>query len=763
MASGAGGIGGGAGGGGGGGKIPRRRCHQRSTEPYQQAQGQGILSRVTEPVKNIVPQWLQSYFSRNEDVCSCSTARTEPPQCPVNQDENVINDDEESADIHDGRITPEPTVSNMEDHSGLNASNCLHMVTSPAHQSHLNSMLESPVLDCQPSTSSAFPSGSSGFSKEMKDSASQHDDDNISTTTSDFSSRVSAEDIAASKNTSVSLLQPVETEHCHLLSQGTATSSRKQAFNESVSGTLSSVPVRREMEAQQLNEQSCGLMSSTAQQMLLQCLEKMSSPLLDAKRIPCVSSPLNSTGNETNTPPGQSREQQESGVSYPNVSMSAANGLPSGVGNGGGKMRRERSRFVTTKPLQKKAPVRRQMKTKQLNMESCGVNSLRARRISQCLEKLSNPLLDALSTLYTDSSPLNSPLDRSGTVTTTDLGANTQKVGVTFSEPVAKTAELSESSSISEPITNSSGITSPKTDSLAAQPTTTGPAVSTRPGINSLSSSRIGTTRLPWQRDPYLYVNKVTGNNCIVHQETKLPPSDTAKQAEIGTPRKSGRPTLRASGTGCRDKIKPAVGTWNCDTCSMKNKPEVRRCVGCETLKRGICFKRVLTLPVASERAVTMAASSSSCTVTTGALGLGNKSEKLAGYWQCPVCSNYNNRKNKKCATCICEIPGSSFVFATGPSALFASPFYVNQTATFGQSQGAGQPNPPGFGYLPFYTVLVFDGCRSAPPALGTMSSSSQSPVFGQQPGQSAIGPGAAPTSREQNLDPSMKGSQHFI
>lgn len=52
MASGAGGIGG----GGGGGKIRTRRCHQGPVKPYQQGrpQHQGILSRVTESVKNIV-------------------------------------------------------------------------------------------------------------------------------------------------------------------------------------------------------------------------------------------------------------------------------------------------------------------------------------------------------------------------------------------------------------------------------------------------------------------------------------------------------------------------------------------------------------------------------------------------------------------------------------------------------------------------------------------------------------------------------------
>ncbi|KAM5267447.1 nuclear pore complex protein Nup153-like isoform 3-T4 [Hipposideros larvatus] len=74
----------------------------------------GILNRITESVK-IVPQWLQSYFSRNEDVCSCSTDRREAAQQLENrEDEHVINADEERANIHDGRITPEPTVSNTE-------------------------------------------------------------------------------------------------------------------------------------------------------------------------------------------------------------------------------------------------------------------------------------------------------------------------------------------------------------------------------------------------------------------------------------------------------------------------------------------------------------------------------------------------------------------------------------------------------------------------------------------------------------------------
>ena len=82
----------------------------------------------------------------------------------------------------------------LEPSTTSTGSNYPDVLTRPSlHRSHLNfSMVDSPALHCQPSTSSAFPIGSSGFSlvKEIKDSTSQHDDDNISTT-SGFSSRAS--------------------------------------------------------------------------------------------------------------------------------------------------------------------------------------------------------------------------------------------------------------------------------------------------------------------------------------------------------------------------------------------------------------------------------------------------------------------------------------------------------------------------------------------------------------------------------------------
>ncbi|XP_040611856.1 nuclear pore complex protein Nup153 isoform X3 [Mesocricetus auratus] len=779
MASGAGGIGG----GGGGGKIRTRRCHQGPVKPYQQGrpQHQGILSRVTESVKNIVPGWLQRYFNKSENACSCSADAGEVPHWPENrEDERVIYTGEDNTNIDDGRITPEPAVSNTEEPSTTStASNYPDVLTRPSlHRSHLNfSMLESPALHCQPSTSSAFPIGSSGFSlvKEIKDSTSQHDDDNISTT-SGFSSRASDKDIAVSKSTSLPPLWSPEADRSHSLSQHTATSSKKPAFNLSAFGTLStslgnssilktsqlgdspfypgkttyggaaaavrqnkarntpyqiSAPVRRQMKAKQLNAQSYGVTSSTARR-ILQSLEKMSSPLADAKRIPsAVSSPLNSpldrsgidstafqakkekTINEKNI--SRQNREQESGFSYPNFSIPAANGLSSGVGGGGGKMRRERTRFVASRP-----PEEEEVETPVLPQISLPISSSSLPTFS-----FSSPVVSASS-----SSPVSPPQPLPNKVQTS-LGStgspvftfsspivkSTQadvlppaSIGFTFSVPVAKT-ELSGSNSSSKPVLSSSAqdsivvnsssykkrsatcedpftpakilregsvldilktpgfISPPKVDSPAVQPTTTSPVVYTRPAISTFSSSGIEfgeslKAGSSWQCETCLLQNKATDNKCIACQAAKLSPKETAKQAGIGTPSKSDKP-VSTSGTGFGDKFKPAVGTWDCDTCLVQNKPEAVKCVACETPKPGTGVKRVLTLVVASESPVT--ASSSSCTMTTGTLGFGDKFKRPVGSWECPVCCVCNKAEDNKCVSCMSEKPGSVSASSSNP------------------------------------------------------------------------------------------------
>ncbi|KAM4906673.1 nuclear pore complex protein Nup153 isoform 3-T3 [Sylvia borin] len=346
------------GGGGGGGKIRTRRHHLGAAKPpYARGKQQlGLLSRVTESVKNIVPGWLQKYFNKREDKCVDMNESANEEENPVNYHHDYANED---AMVIDGRVTPESARINLEEPStSRSALNFSDVLTRPSlHRSHLNCTgLDSAVPHCQPSTSSALGIGTPGLSlvKEIKDSTSQHDDDNISTT-SGFSSRASDKDITVSKNTSAPLLWSPEAERSHSLSQHTASSSKKPAFNLSAFGSPSpslgntsvfktrqlgdspfypgktsyggaaaaarqtkvqisayQPPIKRQMKAKQANVQSYGVTSSTARR-ILQTLEKMSSPLADAKRIPSsVSSPLSSPVDRSvlNVTNFQSRQNQ---------------------------------------------------------------------------------------------------------------------------------------------------------------------------------------------------------------------------------------------------------------------------------------------------------------------------------------------------------------------------------------------------------------------------------------------------------------------
>uniref|UniRef100_A0A4X2JZ00 Nuclear pore complex protein Nup153 n=1 Tax=Vombatus ursinus TaxID=29139 RepID=A0A4X2JZ00_VOMUR len=787
----------GAGGGGGGGKIRTRRCHQGPTKPYPRGrqQQQGVLSRVTESVKSIVPAWLQKYFIKNETAYVHSDDNSESRHWQENtQNDHLLYTDEENPIINDGRITPDQTVSAAEEPStSRSALNYPDVLTRPSlHRSHLNfSMLESPTLHCQPSTSSTFPVGSSGFSfvKEIKDSTSQHDDDNISTT-SGFSSRASDKDITVSKNTSgPPLWSPEAEQRSHSLSQHTATSSKKPAFNLSAFGTLSpslgnssilktshlgdspfypgkttyggaaaavrqskirstpyQAPVRRQMKAKQVNSQSYGVTSSTARR-ILQSLEKMSSPLADAKRIPsALSSPLSSPldrsglditdnqgkrekvetlyppvqrlmtpkpisiatnrsvyfkpsltpsaegrktnqridkkhniGHEKNLSPGQKVEQHESDFSYPNFSTAATNGLSSGVGGGGGKMRRESTRFVSKLPDEEEeveAPVLPKIPLPITTTSLPVFSFCSSLSTSSCLSPISatQPLSNKVQAASPNSagSPVfrfSSPIVKS---TEADILPPTS-IGFTFSVPVVKSSEISASSNISETTISSSvkdsttinstsnnkeenedfeglfrpaktlkegsvldilkspGFTSPKTGSPAAvQPATTSVEVYTRPAISTFSSSgpgfdetfKAGTT---WQCDTCLVQNK-------------------------------------AGTFGFGDKFKPAVGTWDCDTCLVQNKPEATKCVACETPKPGTGVKQTLTLPVASEHAVAVTPSSSSYTIATDTLGFGDKFKKSKDSWECLVCCVLNKGEDSKCVACMSEKPGGGSV-----------------------------------------------------------------------------------------------------
>ncbi|XP_029919222.1 nuclear pore complex protein Nup153 isoform X2 [Myripristis murdjan] len=335
----------------GGGKIRSRRYHIAS-KPYAKSKQQpGLISRVTDTVKSIVPSWLQKYFKNGEvaeggEVVQGIEQNSQPPP---------PNGSEEGPPPLDGRDSPEPSTSNTEPSTSRASLNFQEHVLSrpPLNRSHLHfppldasSLILGPSssLFSQPSTSSAPGPFSTGFSlvKEIKDNLSQHEDDNISTT-SGFSSRASDKDVPTSKTASIPQLWSPETDRTNSGPQPTQSSLKKPAFNLSVFGTSSNAtlnstvlnssqlgdspfypgkttyggaaavrssrsrpgtpyqaPVRRQIKAKPAGAQPCGVTSATARR-ILQSLERMSSPLADAKRIPSeASSPLSTSMDGTN-------------------------------------------------------------------------------------------------------------------------------------------------------------------------------------------------------------------------------------------------------------------------------------------------------------------------------------------------------------------------------------------------------------------------------------------------------------------------------
>ncbi|XP_028852893.1 nuclear pore complex protein Nup153 isoform X2 [Denticeps clupeoides] len=318
----------------GGGKIRTRRYHIVS-KPYAKGKQQvGLISRVTDTVKSIVPSWLQKYF-RNEEVAEA------PGGGVKGHDQPTPNGNEEVVPLQDGRDSPEPSTSNTESSTNKALLN-FHDVLSrpPLNRSHLHfpSLDGSPVLS---GSGTLFPQSSAAsapFSlvKEIKDSSSQHEDDNISTT-SGFSSRASEKDVSTSRPPP-QLWSP-EGDRTSSGPQHAQSSLKKPTFNLSVfntsnsmvlnssglissqlgnspfypgkttyggaaavvrsprvhSGTPYQAPLRRQLKAKPSVAQPCGVTSATARR-ILQSLEHMSSPLADARKIPStISSPLSTS------------------------------------------------------------------------------------------------------------------------------------------------------------------------------------------------------------------------------------------------------------------------------------------------------------------------------------------------------------------------------------------------------------------------------------------------------------------------------------
>ncbi|KAJ3609257.1 hypothetical protein NHX12_023781 [Muraenolepis orangiensis] len=747
----------------GGGKIRSRRYHIAS-KPYAKGKQQsGLITRVTDTVKSIVPSWLQKYF-KGGDAAEEGDAlqgaeqgnQTLPP-----------NGSEEGPPSLDGWGSPEPSTSHTEPSTSKASLNFQDNSLSrpPLNRTH---HLHFPPLEASspllrppsshfppPSTSSAPGPFTTGFSlvKEIKDNLSQHEEDNISTT-SGFSSRASEKDVPASKMVSVPRLWSPETDRTYSGAHASQSSLKKPAFNLSVFGTSSNstlnstvlnssqlgdspfypgkttyggasaarslrsrpstpyqAPVRRQIKAKPAGAQPCGVTSGTARR-ILQSLERMSSPLADAKRIPsAASSPMSASMDgtrleyshfqakkkrlEASHPPVQKLVIPAAASVSGNRSVSFRPSLtPGGVGRfldrtfkdtpvrqsphlpdasqgrsqstpaassstagGGGKMKRERT---TTRPSAKRSEDHQVAEVPDLPAVSLPISTFSLPTFSFSTPPLTASVTPKPRPSATPVSPAKEPVADQGP----SAASTPPCLPFTFSSPIVKATTASPPS-----FAPSAGFT------FSAPVAKMG---------SSMSNGKLATPIVAAAKSP-------TSNNSTEEFDGPFKPAKTLKQGSVldllkspgfastitssspsvnSAPRLSSTVSTTPLSSSAENNKAPVgfgamfarpAGMWDCDTCLVQNKAEAVKCVACDTAKPGTGVKASLTLPSTFGSAQPEVSPAPPAAQPTSALpSFGDMFKKPEGSWQCDTCMVDNKAPDTKCVACMTAKPGAS-------------------------------------------------------------------------------------------------------
>uniref|UniRef100_A0A8P4GBW2 Nuclear pore complex protein Nup153 n=1 Tax=Dicentrarchus labrax TaxID=13489 RepID=A0A8P4GBW2_DICLA len=709
----------------GGGKIRSRRYHIAS-KPYAKSKQQqsGLISRVTDTVKSIVPSWLQKYF-KNEDAPEGGGAvlGTEqncqlPPPPP--------NGSEEGPPPLDGRDSPEPSTSNTEPSTSRASLNFQDFVLSrpPLSRSHLHfppldasspTLGASSSLFSQPSTSSAPGPFSTGFSLVKEINLSQHEDDNISTT-SGFSSRASDKDIPTSKTASLPQLWSPETDRTNSGPQPAQSSLKRPAFNLSVFGTSSNstfnntmlnssqlgdspfypgkttyggaaavrnartrpgtpyqAPVRRQIKAKPAGAQPCGVTSATARR-ILQSLERMSSPLADARRIPAAaaSSPLSPSMDGTNLDVShfQSKKKRMDS-SLPPVQKLVVPAAASVSGNRSVSFRPTLTPGGISRPLDRTP---REMPTRQ------------SPKLPEATPGPSQSTMGSSVPVY--------PLSSTPVASSVSSGGGKMKRERTTTRPSSKrpeeeeVAEVPDLPTISLPISTSALPTFSFTSPLP--PLTT---ISNAPNVTPVTPVKETVTN----KEPLMASTPpcvpFTFSSPIVKATAASPPSFSpsagftfsAPVAKLGPSMSNGKlatpmaatakPATSKSTEDFEGPFKPAKTLKQGSVLDLLKapgfaSPVARTSPGPDNTPQQTSTQS--TTPSTSTTTTTSSLSSSTgfgavktvsnptTPISTGLTGIGDKFKKPEGAWECDTCMVVNKAEDTKCVACMSAKPGAS-------------------------------------------------------------------------------------------------------
>ncbi|XP_073446153.1 nuclear pore complex protein Nup153, partial [Dendrobates tinctorius] len=582
---------------------------------------------------------------------------------------------------------------------------------------------------CQPSTSSTYPIGTSNFSlvKEIKDSTSQHDDDNISTT-SGFSSRASDKDIAVTKNLNAPPLWSPEADRSHF-SHNSSTTSRKPTFNLSTFTSLSpslgnssvlkssqlgdspfypgkttyggaasvgtsrvrstpyQAPVRRQVKPKPAHNQFYGVTSSTARR-ILQSLEKMSSPLADARRIPSISSPsaMSPENNVIDTADNSSKRKKVE-ASYPPV-----------------------KKLVTPKSISISTNASLYIKPSLTSSSVANASSRRTQGSDKHKGPPRNLTLDAPAPQHTESfsypkfsTPASNgfPSGRGGgkmmrekgshysskspdeevvalnlptislPISTTALPKisfglqmkttpppaaaqttnSTSNPSFTFSSPIVKSTE-SNAQSPGSSVGFTFSVPAMKVSSFSSQ--TSKKSATSSPDFVGMNSNNVKEPEEEYRGFCKPAKTLKEGSVLDILKSPGFSDSSGSQQTTTTlTPSKSRSSPIGRPSAPFGDCRKQALGIWYCCKCSLDNMASDSKCASCGTPKE---------LPAGDLKE--SAASTPSATVKntltlTSVQGFGDQFKKAPGMWDCDTCLVQNKPESTKCIACETPKPGT--------------------------------------------------------------------------------------------------------
>ncbi|XP_047736845.1 nuclear pore complex protein Nup153 isoform X3 [Hyalella azteca] len=140
--------------------------------------------------------------------------------------------------------------------------------------------------------------------------------------------------------------------------------------------------------------------------------------------------------------------------------------------------------------------------------------------------------------------------------------------------------------------------------------------------------------------------------------------SITSKDAFSATGKEDGSSSeLRNSSnllTGFGERFKAATGSWECDSCLLRNESSSNKCIACESAKPGSKI---------SQASSASSIPSTKLSVST-ASDFGNAFKKAASDWECNTCLVVNKENVSQCVACQSAKPECSNAATSGSSSM---------------------------------------------------------------------------------------------